>query len=89
MMNNGLDEIITFLNGKILELLESPGSEHVIDVNKNLTELGMDSKNTINLVVQIEQYYDITFDDDELLLENFDTMATIAANIQSKLGVTQ
>lgn len=81
-----IDEITVFLSSKIMELTEQTGGIVPIGNDDLLANAGMDSANTIHLVVLIEQKYDITFDDEELLLENFKTIGTISENIKKKLG---
>jgi len=46
----------------------------VIDENDEFSNYGMTSINAIQLVVMLEQKYDIEFLDDDLLLEKFNTM---------------
>ncbi|WP_270166507.1 acyl carrier protein [Paenibacillus sp. SYP-B4298] len=51
----------------------------------DLRELGLHSIAAITLVVEIEKQYEIEYNDDELLLGNFATIAIIVAGIQRKL----
>lgn len=65
---------------KVLYLNANPPSEH-----EDLNALGLNSIKTIALVVELEERFDITFEDDELLFENFATIRTIADRISGKL----
>jgi acyl carrier protein len=48
--------------------------------------LGMDSLNCIDIVVGVEQSFDICFNDEELLLENINTLNKLCKIVQQKLG---
>lgn len=50
----------------------------------NISEL--DSVQTIALVVKLEEEFGIMFDNDELLVENFETVSKIVEQITNKLG---
>ena len=53
-----------------------------IDDNVDLSELGMTSISMISLVIQIEEELGIEFNDDDLVLDNFDTIKKIVANVE-------
>lgn len=84
---NSRTDIIQAVKRIAATLIEKPGSEQQLDVNKPMEEIGLDSVLTINMIVQIEQHFDIAFDDDEMLKENFATLNVIAGQIARKLGV--
>lgn len=58
----------------------------VIDVQDNLNDLGICSIKVIRLIVLLEEHFDITFNDEELLVENFNTLSNILNIIQLKLN---
>ncbi len=47
---------------------------------------GVDSVRLFDMAVGLEEDFDISFEDEELQVENFDTVAAIAERIQSKLS---
>lgn len=58
-----------------------------ISPEESLTlKYGIDSVRLFDMVVSMEDDFDITFEDDELTLENFDTLARIENNVREKLG---
>ncbi|UNK18922.1 acyl carrier protein [Paenibacillus sp. N3/727] len=79
--------IQSFLKGRICELLERPELSDELTINTQLSEVGMDSVMLVNLMVHIEQHYQIFYEDDELLEENFATIQIISEKIQEKLGL--
>jgi len=80
------DEIRTFLFGTIAQLTDKPELEHQLSEDASIQETGMDSVRIINLVVQIEAEYDIAFEDEELLIENFETVSKIKEQVVRKLN---
>lgn len=48
-----------------------------IDEESILTDYGMDSLNFVELIVRIEEEYDISIEDEDLLIENFNTISKI------------
>lgn len=52
---------------------------------KLLTDVGLDSMKSIQLVVLLEEAYDIVFDDEELLLDNFNSIDSIKNMIEMKM----
>ena len=52
-----------------------------IEKTQPLIEYGMNSINTISLVLLIEEQYGITMDDEDLLIENFTTLERIAQTL--------
>ncbi len=62
------------------------GESNHFDENTNFFEKGiLDSTGIIELVSFIEQTYNITVDDDELITENFSSLIRITTYIQSKV----
>jgi acyl carrier protein len=87
VMESKKEEVVRFLRCKIAELTDNPELELQDDNHDKLTEMGMDSVKTINLIVQIEQHFDIIFEDEELIVEYFSTIDRFAENILNKLGI--
>ncbi|SLK20135.1 MULTISPECIES: acyl carrier protein [Paenibacillus] len=56
-----------------------------IDMHDNLNDLGVCSIKMIRLIVILEEHFDIIFNDEELLFENFNTLSNILNIIQLKL----
>ena len=59
-------------------------TEICIDPNMKITELGMDSIQFITIVVEMEEQYNIVFDDDYMLLDKYDTIADFVEYIERK-----
>lgn len=55
-----------------------------IQLDENLREKGMDSLKTIELIVLLENTFDFNFNNDELLLENFESIRSICDLIKNK-----
>ncbi|MGG4554127.1 acyl carrier protein [Paenibacillus sp. FSL W8-0186] len=53
----------------------------------DLYDIGLDSLNAIQLIVQLEDAFGISIDDDELLYENFNTIPKIVDIVKSKLVI--
>ncbi|GAA0133908.1 hypothetical protein YSY43_07480 [Paenibacillus sp. YSY-4.3] len=51
----------------------------------DLDDIGLDSLNAIQLIVQLEDAFGMSIDDDELLYENFNTIPKIVDVVKSKL----
>jgi acyl carrier protein len=50
-----------------------------------LSTIGLDSLNCMEIVIQIEEFFGIAFEDEELLLENLNTLNKLMGLIDSKL----
>jgi acyl carrier protein len=87
MLNHSKEDIKLLISNKIAELLKLSNSPHPIDGDEVLSNIGMDSLIMINFIVQIEQEFEITFIDDEMLLENFKTINIVVENILIKIGI--
>lgn len=59
-----------------------------IDENESLLDIGLDSLNTVRLVVMLEEIFDITIEIEKLVEENFRTINIIVDLIkeESKQG---
>ena len=47
--------------------------------------LGLDSLNCMDIVVNLEEEFNIVFQDEELLLDNLNTIAKLTAVVEAKL----
>ncbi|MCQ3034967.1 MAG: phosphopantetheine-binding protein [Bacilli bacterium] len=55
-----------------------------IDEGMKLSELGLDSLDVVELLLQLEEQYDIHFDDIDMT--NFKTVGDLLASIEQKLN---
>lgn len=67
--------------GKVLEVSPEGITEHL-----ELSHLGLNSIKTVVLVVELEEQFDITFADYELLYEYFSTLHKIVSLVSEKLA---
>lgn len=56
-----------------------------ISQDETLNRVGVDSVNFIEIVVSLEEEFNIAFEDDELLLQNLNTINKLQAIISGKL----
>ena len=77
------EKIVEFLNN----MLNTEENENKINITEDLdlSEIGLTSINMINLIVYLEDTFDFDFDDDELLLENLNTVTKIEECINKTL----
>ncbi|SDD05619.1 Acyl carrier protein [Paenibacillus sp. UNCCL117] len=54
-----------------------------------LTAEGMDSINCVDMVLRLEEQFDVVFGDEELLLDNLNTIGKLSSIIEQKLGLQQ
>lgn len=71
------EKILSIVN----EVLENE-QEIIIDDNMDLSELGMTSINMISIVIQIEEELGIEFNDDDLILDNLNTVQKLVENVE-------
>ncbi|PFL57259.1 phosphopantetheine-binding protein [Bacillus cereus] len=57
-----------------------------LSIGDNLGELGLDSLNTVTLIVELEEQFNITFEDEELLFDNFSTLEKICTITERKIN---
>ena len=74
-------ELREWMLKKLKEILES---EQQIDGDMDLVHYGLDSLKTIAFIVELEKQLGNSFDDDELLLENFSTINQIEKRVTEK-----
>lgn len=57
-----------------------------ISGDETLNRIGVDSVNFIDVIISLEDKFNITFDDEELLLQNLNTINKLYKIISEKLG---
>lgn len=72
-MKTRVDE--TVIRETIIDVLAIVDNDLTDDTE--LIEYGLNSLKTIALIVKLEELYNITFDEDDLLFENFSTIRDI------------
>jgi acyl carrier protein len=60
------------------------GEQQDIPYEKNLIEVGINSIQLIQIIVMLEEQLDITFLDEDLLLDKFETVAKIYEMVQAQ-----
>ncbi|WP_240419141.1 acyl carrier protein [Paenibacillus periandrae] len=78
-----VDFVMRATEEKIREILEI--HDTIIPVDQDLFTYGLDSLKTVILVVELEDAFDIMFEDKELLFENFATIQLVADLVKRKL----
>lgn len=57
------------------QILQKDISEiNALELDKSLADIGLDSLNAIKLVITLEEEFEITFRDEDLLFSNYDTL---------------
>ena len=56
-----------------------------LDNNDDLFLVGVDSLNVISIILRLEEFYEIEFEDNELSMENLKTIESIALMIEKKV----
>ncbi|WP_024831902.1 acyl carrier protein [Ruminiclostridium josui] len=57
-----------------------------ISEDENLNRIGVDSVNFIEIIINLEDKLNIVFDDEELLLDNLNTLNKLEKVVSQKLG---
>ncbi|WP_138754339.1 acyl carrier protein [Paenibacillus sinopodophylli] len=79
-------DTVQYLKKKIAEMTDNPVLEFDADIYAQIRDMGVDSLRMIQLLVHIEQHFDIAFDDDELIIDYFATIDQFAASIARKMA---
>ncbi|WP_173137113.1 acyl carrier protein [Paenibacillus tritici] len=87
MINVNEQDIIQFVIDRVAGLTSRPELAEELNGDAPLEDAGVDSVLLVNLMIQIEQQYDIFYEDDELLQENFATARLISQRILAKRAV--
>jgi acyl carrier protein len=77
------ESIMQYLSGLIRE--HAGETEQDITPTTELSKYGIDSVALVKIIVQIEQHFDIFFEDDEMVGINFENIQVIAERIVEKL----
>jgi acyl carrier protein len=77
--------VIKTITQQIIVLLEL--EKVSVELDENLFHLGLDSIKCISLIAEMEEEFDIVFDDGELLFEYFSTIRVISDRIKKKLEI--
>ena len=56
------------------------------DLNDELRDNGIDSVKVIKLIIRIEERFKFEFDDEDLIIDNFKSLNTLADFLTKKLG---
>ena len=81
MLSNTIEIMIKH---QIKQMLVIPEIEFTVE--DNLSDLGFGSIRVLQLVVELEQLFDITFEDEDLLCENFSTINKISSCVKDVLN---
>ena len=79
------EQIRTFIAHEIM-LVEDPS---VVTDDTTLIGGVMDSLGLMQLVAYIQDQFDVTFDEDEILPENFRTVATVELLVERKIAAAR
>lgn len=78
------------LRAPVLEVLVAMGKPAPSDPASSLVEAGiLDSLTILELVNALEDRFDITFEEEDLTLENFQTLETIERVVRARLPPAQ
>jgi acyl carrier protein len=81
------EQVEQFLLGKVAELTGKPELKETMAPTERLSEVGIDSVMFVNLIIQIEQHFDMFFEDNELMADQFQNIEQFTTRILKKLGV--
>lgn len=77
--------VTNFVSEKIADLLKKPELKHLLNLSDRMLDFGMNAKIFIQLIVEIEQQYDIYFRDNELWLDGFNSIGDLVDRIVEEL----
>ncbi len=72
-----------------LTLKVEPESIKNMSGDQNLSTIGMDSLNSIDIVLSIEEEFGINFTDEDLLLQNLNTVSKLIQIVERKLSCNE
>jgi len=79
-------ELVERIEKIITDVLKiEPGTIKEISRDDTLNRIGVDSVNFIEIVISLEDEFNITFEDEELLLQNLNTINKLKNVITQKL----
>lgn len=70
------------IEAMIQDIFKKQGVEKDIDFELNLEDSGFNSRSYIQLVVMLEEFYNISIDDKDLEFENFQTVNDICGMVE-------
>nr|WP_154958148.1 acyl carrier protein [Paenibacillus xylanexedens] len=76
-------ELMNIISQRIKEMIQYAGT---ITQDQLLVGIGVDSMKALEIIVDLENRFNILIEDDELLLENFATVEKIADLIEGKIS---
>ncbi|WHX50794.1 acyl carrier protein [Paenibacillus woosongensis] len=82
MVNNNFVELK--VQEKLIQILGIDSDQTLHEVNLSL--LGLDSMKSVQLIVELEELFDITYNDEELIFDNFSTFQLIVDRVKEKVG---
>lgn len=72
------------IKGMLSKVITEPGKDlETVGEEDNLLEIGMNSLNFIHLVLEMEKEFQVFVDNEDLVIENFDTIAKIQSYISA------
>ena len=71
---------------QIIPVFRSIGVEKDITLESSLDALGFDSLSKLELIVALEEHFQIAFEDDDLLSEHFQNVSTILEIVQKRFS---
>lgn len=77
--------VTNFVSEKIADLIKKPELKHLLNLSDRMLDFGMNAKIFIQLIVEIEQRYDIYFRDNELWLNGFNSIGDLVDRIVEEL----
>lgn len=69
----------------LAEILAEMGIMEVFDETTELEELAINSLQMMEMIVRIEEKFDISIDDDDLIGENFETIGSVLKMVEKYL----
>ncbi len=86
MENNEIVDELDALNKKIMDILKVVNERVPKNVDVNLLDEGyIDSFDVVNIISDLEVAFDIEFEPEDIIPENFQTIACIAALIMQRM----
>ncbi|GIO13726.1 hypothetical protein J19TS2_32810 [Cohnella xylanilytica] len=82
-------EVERFVKERMADLISRPELAAEFAEHTALEEVGIDSVLMVSLMVQLEQKFDIFYEDDELTSDNFATVGIIVERLMKKLSVAE
>ncbi|MCM3749539.1 acyl carrier protein [Paenibacillus pasadenensis] len=80
-MSTSMKDITKAVSRKVQKTL---GAASPIGLSEDLTLYGIDSFQLIQIIVEMEHEHNLSFDDNQLILENFNTIENIALHLKEQ-----